>query len=197
MLKPLFSSRTRIKLLKKFFLEPEKEFYGRELTRVCGEQINSVRRELDNLSKINLIKKRREGKIIYFKVNKDFLFFNEMLSIIRKSEFPYLKIAKELENLGDLKLLVFSGIFVGKPEKNIDLLIVGDVEKENLEEVLEEESQKMKEAEGDGQIRYSIFSEENFIYRLEFKDKFVQNIVDDEDNVITLNELGEKLKRKT
>ena len=50
----LFGSKTRAKLLKLFFENPEKSFYVREITRVIEEQINSVRRELLNLENIGM-----------------------------------------------------------------------------------------------------------------------------------------------
>jgi hypothetical protein len=52
MLKALFSSKARIKLLTAFLLNPDEEYFIRELTRKLDEQINSIRRELDNLKKI-------------------------------------------------------------------------------------------------------------------------------------------------
>ena len=51
LLKGLFTSNTRIKLLTLFLLNPDEEYFIRELTRKLEEQINSVRRELDNLKK--------------------------------------------------------------------------------------------------------------------------------------------------
>lgn len=58
MLEQLFGSRTRTKLLKIFFLNPEKAFFVRELTRRIDTQINSVRRELQNLVSCGIIKEK-------------------------------------------------------------------------------------------------------------------------------------------
>lgn len=56
MLEQLFGSKTRSRLLKIFLMNPEKAFFIRELTRMIDTQINSVRRELDNLSHCGIIK---------------------------------------------------------------------------------------------------------------------------------------------
>ena len=68
MLKELFSSNTRVKLLTVFLTSPGEEFFIRELTRKLGEQINSIRRELNNLKKVGLLKSRskfrKKGKNI-------------------------------------------------------------------------------------------------------------------------------------
>ncbi len=58
MLEQLFGSRTRTKLLKIFFLNPDKAFFVRELTRRIDTQINSVRRELQNLVSCGIIKEK-------------------------------------------------------------------------------------------------------------------------------------------
>ena len=56
MLKTLFTSNARVKILKQFFLHPNEQFFVRELTRILDEQVNAVRRELDSLKKIGLLK---------------------------------------------------------------------------------------------------------------------------------------------
>ena len=61
----LFGSKTRAKLLKLFFENPEKSFYVREMTRVIDEQINSVRRELLNLESIGIIKNETFDNKVY------------------------------------------------------------------------------------------------------------------------------------
>lgn len=52
----LFGSKTRVKLLSLFYNNPERPFYVREITRKVNEQINSVRRELQNLLNIGIVK---------------------------------------------------------------------------------------------------------------------------------------------
>ena len=64
----LFSSKTRVKLLTHFFTKPDDEFFVRELTRMLGEQINSIRRELEKLEKIGLLVSRVEKRKKYYRV---------------------------------------------------------------------------------------------------------------------------------
>jgi hypothetical protein len=52
MLKSLFTSSVRVKLFKHFFLHPNDEFFIRQLTRDLNEQVNAIRRELENWKKI-------------------------------------------------------------------------------------------------------------------------------------------------
>ena len=52
MLKALFTSNVRVKILKRFFLHPEEQYYVRQMTRDLDEQVNAIRRELDSLKKV-------------------------------------------------------------------------------------------------------------------------------------------------
>lgn len=62
MLEHIFGSKTRCRLLKIFLLNPQKAFFIRELTRMIDTQINSVRRELDNLLRCGVIRVVSEGE---------------------------------------------------------------------------------------------------------------------------------------
>jgi len=189
MLKALFSSNTRVKLLKKFLLHPEEEFYGRDLSRELDEQIHSVRRELNNLEKIGLLQTRWQKNILYFKVSKKFSIYPELKSIFKKSDFLHDKITEEVKNIGKIQLLLFSGIFIGKKDSRIDLLIVGEVDRDSLEKVIEKHTEK------DENIRYSVLPKKNFLDRLEFKDQFSQSIINEEESIITINSIKDELKK--
>ena len=61
MFEQLFGSKTRVKLLSLFYNNPERPFYVREITRKIDEQINSVRRELQNLLNIGIVRSVSQG----------------------------------------------------------------------------------------------------------------------------------------
>ena len=66
MLDTIITSKTRIKLLMKFFLNPGTKAYLRELAAEFGESTNSVRIELNRLTDAKLLKSTNFGrKIIY------------------------------------------------------------------------------------------------------------------------------------
>ena len=77
----LFGSKTRAKLLKLFFENPEKSFYVREMSRVIEEQINSVRRELLNLESIGIIKNETFDNKLYYSANRKHPFYRPMVDI--------------------------------------------------------------------------------------------------------------------
>ncbi len=55
MLEKLFGSNARVKILKLFLLHPAEKFYIRQLARNLKLQLNSVRRELENLENFGIL----------------------------------------------------------------------------------------------------------------------------------------------
>ena len=182
MLKRLFTSNARIKLLRLFLLNPDEEHFIRQLTRDLDEQINSIRRELDNLKKMGLLKARAKLRKKYYYVNKNYIFYNELRSIFQKSESSIPEIAEKIASFGNLKVLVFSGIFIDK-DSPVDLLIVGQIDREKLTNYLNNELTSKRA------VKFTVMSEEDFGYRLKCKDKFVVDLVSDKENIIPLKKL--------
>jgi len=58
MLARIFGSNARVKILKAFLSKPEQKYYTRQLSRDLELQVNAVRRELENLQNIGLIKEQ-------------------------------------------------------------------------------------------------------------------------------------------
>lgn len=182
MLKKLFTSRARIKLLSTFLLNPEGEFFIRELTRKLDEQINSIRRELSNLKKIGLLRSKMKNRKKYYIVNKNFILFNELRNIIIKSSGSAEDIIKGILKLGKIDVLVLSGFFVGK-HVPVDLLVVGRLDPQKLESYLTTEVRSEKP------IKFSILTREDFLYRMKMHDKFVREMMNDLDNIVGINKL--------
>src|SRR3989344_6226688 len=117
-LKALFSSQTRIKLLSTFLLHPEEEYFIRQLTRLLSEQINSIRRELENLRRIGLVKARHKNRKKFYKADTSFIFFSELKGMFGKEvkggESP---IVAALKTLPGLQFLELAGSFVGTHSK--------------------------------------------------------------------------------
>lgn len=183
MLKRLFTSQTRVKLLTTFLLNPEREFFIRELTRRLDEQINSVRRELDNLKKMGLLRSRMRNRKKYYLVNRNFILINELRGIIIKSMNSKENLVKQIQKYGKLDLIVMCGIFVDK-SSSVDLMIVGEIDKDRFENFLNTKLETKRP------IRFSILSREDFLYRLKCKDKFIQDILSDSENIVALNRLS-------
>jgi DNA-binding PadR family transcriptional regulator len=183
MLKKIFTSNTRVKLLTVFILNEDEEFYIRELTRKLDEQINSIRRELDNLKKAGFLKSKVKNRKKYYLVNKSFCIYPELKAIIKKSLSEESDISKEIQKMGDIKLLVLSGVFVEKETNPVDMLIVGQVDRDGLTHYLNHELSTTRP------VKFAIISEEDFRYRINLNDKFIKELTQDPENKIPIKNI--------
>ena len=186
MIKKIFGSGARVKLLQQFLLYPNEEFFIRELTRILDEQINSLRRELENLESIGLLKSHERNRKKYYQINPHFVLLPELASIIRKTQDGNASILKKINKLGSIDLLILTGKFIGKQDHETDILIIGDAKKDDLESFVSSNFPDKK-------IKYTLMNKEDFLYRVTLKDKFVKNIFADSASIVLKN----KLKKDT
>lgn len=206
MLEQLFGSRTRTKLLRIFLMHPEKAFYIRELTRLIDTQINSVRRELQNLTESGVIrdvelsvlsdgeqsipsKKSRTSSDKqpkkYFRANPDFILHSELKSLFAKS--PRLlqnALEQELDHLGTIDLVVLTGFFVDREDTPIDMLIVGAVLRSRLSKLVHG-----FEKEIEREINYTTMTTDEFLYRKSIVDRFLFSILEGK-KIVVVDRLG-------
>ena len=186
MLKKIFGSGARVKLFRQFLTHPTEEFYIRELTRILDEQINSLRRELENLEKIGMLRSKERNRKKYYQINQYFPLLHELTSIVRKTDEANQDFLKKVSKLGDLDILVLSGVFLGQEEADADLFMVGNISKDSLQRFFDDFFAGKK-------IKFVTMTREDFLYRLTLKDKFVQSVLSNRNNVILKN----KLKKDT
>ena len=127
MLDTLIQSKTRLKLLLRFFLNPESSAYLRGLAQEFDESTNSVRVELNRFEEAGLIKGRREGNKKIYRVNTRFPMFKELQRIA----FNHFGIDKLIEQvvhkLGDLHAVYLTGDLArGLDTAIADVTIIGN-----------------------------------------------------------------------
>jgi hypothetical protein len=204
MLNQLFGSNTRVKLLHIFLSNPEEKYYIRQLGRDLGLQVNSVRRELQNLEKIGLLVIRANDNAPketvpktngeanrplldkkYYQVNKNFVLFNELHDLFVKSQLLVAQaFTTDLKAASEPKLIVLSGFFVEDQFSKTDLLIVGTIKREILEDAVA----KLERGLG-REVRYTVMSEEEFHYRQNISDSFIFNLFKSK-HLLLLSELS-------
>jgi DNA-binding transcriptional ArsR family regulator len=184
-LKALFSSQTRVKLLSTFLLHPEKEYFIRELTRLLNEQINSIRRELENLRRIGLVKARHRNRKKFYHVDTEFPLYQDLRNLFAKVVQGESPLVSGLRVLPGVQLVLLAGALCGT-ESKVDLLVVGSVKKDLVEALLAQDSSLKN-------IKYSIFSEADFLYRVSLRDRFVIEILNDPRHLIVLNTLQKEI----
>jgi DNA-binding transcriptional ArsR family regulator len=134
----LITSKTRLKMLLKFFLNSHSTAYLREMAKEFGESTNAIRHELNNLSKAGYLISSEDGRTIRYRVNTQHPLYNEVRNLIHK----YLGIDKIIENivskLGDLKAAYIIGDYAqGKDTGTIELLLIGVIDEEYLNKLVQ------------------------------------------------------------
>lgn len=127
MLDSLITSKTRIKLLLKFFLNAANRSYLRNLANEFGESSNSIRVELNRLENAGLLTSETQGNRRYFTANQKHPLFEDITNIVRKYVGVDQVIENIVERLGNLKKVYLSGSLVkGVDSGIIQILLVGD-----------------------------------------------------------------------
>lgn len=137
MLDTLITSKTRVKMLLKFFTNSSASAYLREMAEEFGESTNSVRHELNNLSKAGYLISREDGRTIKYRANTSHPLFNEVKNLVHK----YLGIDKIIDHilsrLGDLQAAFIIGDYAeGKDSGTIELVLVGNVNRLYLDKLI-------------------------------------------------------------
>ncbi len=180
----LFGSKTRTKLLEKFFLEYESWnndwFHMRALSRDLEEQINSIKRELDSLEELNILKSREEAKKKFFYLNKNFLLLEEFKNIFLKTYNPYESIKKFFKWEDFLDLIIIneelSKRLVGNTNNIVDIFLIWEMNKIAFNDFLAKTFFNRK-------IKYAIITKDDFQKRLEYNDKLIFNIIKQKWNI--------------
>ena len=140
----LFGSSTKVKLMRFFLFNQESVYSMSDIVIRMRSPQKDVRKEIDTLINVGLIKKKVVSKDITIKKNKK--------SIVKKtqedgytldSKFPYLQalktllitvslnaddsLVKKFAGTGRLKLFIVSGVFIQEWDTRVDMLIVGDI----------------------------------------------------------------------
>lgn len=184
MLEHFFGSRTRVKLLNLFFREPEKAFYVRELARMVEVQLNAVRRELANLEKMGVVgpvtlasggEVRGTERSKLYQLKQDFVLLDELQTFLNKSQLLEQKVYLDrIKNQGGMiSLLILSGLFVHNDKSPTDMLLVGNIKTDMIDEVLAEFEKSL-----DRSIRYTVMDDKEFMDRKDLGDVFLYSILD-------------------
>ncbi|MFA5070546.1 MAG: winged helix-turn-helix domain-containing protein [Patescibacteria group bacterium] len=174
MLEHLFGSRTRVKLLSLFLVNEDKPYFIREIGRKIKEHINSTRRELSNLEKIGLVRSFGQRRKKYYQVNKDFLLYSELKSLIFKSQvFLEKGFLNKVSRVGRVKLLILTGFFTGLDDALTDILVVGSVNRRKMKKLIKDFQKNL-----DREIHYTVMSKKEFDYRNNLTDRFLYHILE-------------------
>ena len=138
MLDTLITSKTRVKLLMKFFLNPSTRAYLRGLAIEFGESTNSVRVELNRLSDAKIISAESVGRTIEYYANVEHPLFNELQALVRKYAGVDKLVEILIKKLGHVNTVYLVGDYArGIDSGLIDIILIGNINKMELNRIAE------------------------------------------------------------
>lgn len=194
MIDALFGSKTRVKLLHLFLSNPGKAFYVREITRLIDEQINSVRRELANMTTVGIVTSDTSDNKLYYEVNQRYEYYVPLRAIFADEKIPAQKktsVVKEawhdeLRTMAGVRIAVLAGVLVKGSTSPIDILVAGNANSSRIKKLI-----KAAETAEGRELNYVLLSYDDFYYRLSVRDRFIteilagrRTILVDEDNIL-------------
>lgn len=183
-LSKLFGGQARVKIMRLFLLNSSNNFEVEEVVSRSRVTKANVRKEINALSAMGFIKSRtltKEGyrgakkKVIGWYLNPAFQYLDSIRELLVN---PNLLLQEDLpqrfKQIGKIKLMLASGVFIGDQKSRVDIMLVGDrFKKSTLQQVI-----KGLEAEIGKELDYVVFDTEEFKYRLDMYDKLVCDIID-------------------
>ncbi len=131
MLDTLITSKTRLKLLLKFFLNPGTRAYLRALSEEFGDSTNSIRIELNRFEEAGMLSSEEEGNRKFFRANTRHPLFVDVHNMLRKFTGIDEIVEQILERLGHVHRVYVEGALAeGRETDVIDLVLVSESESE-------------------------------------------------------------------
>ena len=171
----LFGSKTRVALLSKLMMNPDKSFYLRELSKDLRLQYSMLYKEEKNLVSLNILHEEKRGRVTLVSVNKKLPYFVELKELITKTAGLGDLVRISLSELKGILYALIYGSFASGEEaetSDVDLLIVANInEEEVLKAIGQIENQVSRE------VNYILWSEKEFSNRIKSKHHLLTEIV--------------------
>ncbi len=158
MLDTLITSKTRIKLLLKFFLNSKNSAYLRNLEAEFGASTNAIRIELNKFEEAGLLHSENNGNKKVFKANTKHPLFKDIQNILLKYTGIDQIVDEIISKLGDIQRVYLTGdLSKGIDGPIIDLIFIGTVNKSYLMRLIGKSEKLINK-----KIKFIIYSETEF-----------------------------------
>lgn len=159
----LFGSRTRVSLLSKVMMNPEKRFYIRELSVALSIPYSMLYREVKNLVSLGILIEEKRGKITLISANKALPYFAELRSMMAKTAGLGDLLGGALSKLEGIRYaLIYGSLACGEEveSSDVDLLVVGDPSEDEVLKAV-----NLVEKDIGREINYILWNEKEFSKR--------------------------------
>ena len=127
LLGPLITSKTRLKLLLRFFVNQDVSGYLQGLSKELDENSNSVRVELNRLEEAGMLISELEGRKKLYRVNKSHPLTSDLTSMLRKVTGIDSLVERVVERIGEQleQVWILGSLAQGLDSKTIEVLLIG------------------------------------------------------------------------
>ncbi|GEM_PF-207312 len=173
-LESLFRSRAQILILKLLFLNSSGEFHANDIARKTGLAPSTVAKEMPIIQNIGLTLRRTQGNLVFYKINKQSVIFNELKRIFLKFEMLDEIISRDLPK-EEIKYAIIYGSFAKgteSPSSDIDLLVIGNVNENALLRSISKTERTLGR-----EVNYLLWTEEEFLDRVKKEIPLIKEII--------------------
>jgi hypothetical protein len=172
----IITSKVRVKILNLFLSNISEMYHVRGIVRETVEEINAVRRELQHLEEVGILKKEPRGNRIYYYLRSDHPYYGDLLTMVAKTTGLGGALVTNRNKIGKIAYVMFSGRFARrkprKREEDVDVLVVGEVVLPELATLIRTEESKLGK-----EINYTVMSREELDFRKKRRDPFLLGIL--------------------
>ena len=127
MLNKLITSKTRLRLLIKFFINQANSGYLNGLATEFNESTNSIRKELNHLSEAGYLEKFKDQNKVAYKANTNHPLFEILQKVVYKHLGLEEIIERVLERMGPVQKILLVGDYAeGRDSGTIDVVLIGN-----------------------------------------------------------------------
>lgn len=192
----LFGGIAYVKVMRLFLFNPDSAFETKDVRARTRVTLETARREVARIHNLGLVKKKIFTKEKAKKIKKElYITKRKVRGWILDEQFPFTEslrhillnndsfhkkdVVQRFKNVGRLKLLVISGVFVDEmgqtdTRDRVDMLLVGD----HLKQRVIRATLKNLETEVGCELQYAVMKTDDFLYRRDVYDRFVRDIFD-------------------
>ena len=158
MLNQLITSKTRLRLLIKFFISQANRGYLNGLAIEFNESTNSIRKELNHLSKAGYLEKHKDNNKVEYKANVDHPLFDVLQKVVFKHLGLEEIVDRVLERMGPVQKILLIGDYAqGLDSGTIDVVLIGNQLNTEYIEALEEKVEDLI----DRKVNFYLASKQN------------------------------------
>jgi len=126
MLNEIITSKTRLRLLIKFFISQANRGYLNGLANEMGESTNSIRKELNHLHGAGYLKKVKQDNKVEYRVNIKHPLYDTLRKVVLKHLGLEDLVEAVLERMGNVEYIALVGDYAkGVDSGNIEVFLVG------------------------------------------------------------------------